>query len=88
VGAFATYTLLADSAALASGSATNDRQYREEQRTLLHLASARDKLAAEMKIVLAQATHGSRPSHGRVTSELARGRALLHQAAELAADNN
>ncbi|MCW2656117.1 MAG: hypothetical protein JWR06_310 [Jatrophihabitans sp.] len=88
VGAFATYTLLADSAALASGSATNDRQYREEQRTLLHLAAARDKLAAEMKIVLAQAAHGSRPSHGRVTSELARGRALLHQAAELAADNN
>ncbi|MCW2597337.1 MAG: hypothetical protein JWP39_3225, partial [Jatrophihabitans sp.] len=45
-------------------------------------------LAAEMKIVLAQAAHGSRPSHGRVTSELALGRALLHQAAELAADHN
>ena len=55
---------------------------------LPHLASARDELAAEMKIVLAEAAHGSRPSHRRLTSELARGRALLHQAAELAEDNN
>ncbi|MGH8861090.1 MAG: hypothetical protein ACRDVG_07620, partial [Jatrophihabitantaceae bacterium] len=88
VGAFATDTLLADSAALAGGSGTNDTRYREEQETLRHLADARDKLAAQMKHVLADAASGSRPSHGTLTSELSRGRALLHQAAELAAGNH
>jgi hypothetical protein len=87
VGAFATDTLIADSAALATGSATDDSQYVDEQETLQHLAKARDQLAAEMKVVLAEAAEGSQPSHGTSTSELARGRALLRQAHNLAANS-
>jgi len=84
VGAFATDTLLADSAALASGSAADDSAYEAEQETLAHLAKARDKLAAEMKLTLALAAQGAMPSHGTVQSELARARALLNQAETLA----
>jgi hypothetical protein len=84
VGAFATDTLFADSAALASGSAADDSAYQMEQESLAHLANARDKLAAEMKMTLAQAAQGAVPSHGTVSSELARARALLTQAHELA----
>jgi hypothetical protein len=84
VGAFGTDTLIADSAALGSGSATDDTQYLDEQETLQHLAKARDQLAAQIKATLAQAAAGVMPSHGTLTSELARARALLHQAHELA----
>ncbi|HKC27464.1 MAG TPA: hypothetical protein VKB75_05585, partial [Jatrophihabitans sp.] len=87
VGAFATDTLIADSAALASGTATDDTKYLDEQETLQHLAKSRDKLAGEMKVVLAAAANGEQPSHGTVTSELARGRALLRQAHELATNS-
>ncbi len=92
VGAFATQTLLADSAALASGSATNDSGYQQEERVLSRLAAARDALAAQMKVLLARAADGgshnsARPSHGKLTSVLAKGRALLHQAADLASRN-
>ena len=85
VGAFGTDTLIADSAALASGSATGDAKYLAEQETLQHLAKARDQLAAEIKATLAGAAGGVMPSHGALTSELARARALLSQAHELAA---
>ena len=54
VGEFGTDTLIADSAALASGSATGDTQYLDEQETLQHLAKARDQLAAEIKVTLAR----------------------------------
>jgi hypothetical protein len=85
VGAFGTDTLIADSAALASGSATSDTQYLDEQETLQHLAKARDQLAPEIKATLARAARGVMPSHGTLTSELARARALLRQAHKLAA---
>jgi hypothetical protein len=85
VGAFATDTLIADSAALASGSGNDDTQYQDEQDTLLHLATARDRLAAQMKETLADAATGVAPSTGTLRSELARGRALLIQAHSLAA---
>jgi hypothetical protein len=85
VGAFGTDTLIADSAALASGSATGDTRYLDEQETLQHLAKARDQLAAEIKVTLARAAGGVMPSHSTLTSELARARALLRQADELAA---
>jgi hypothetical protein len=84
VGAFATDTLIADSAALASGSVSDDTAYQDEQETLRHLATARDRLAAQMKVVLEQAAAGVTPAYGALRSEIARGRALLHQAAELA----
>ncbi|HZC52632.1 MAG TPA: hypothetical protein VE441_09055, partial [Mycobacterium sp.] len=50
VGAFATDTLIADSAALASGSATDDTAYVTEQAKLRHLVDARDALAGQMKV--------------------------------------
>jgi hypothetical protein len=84
VGQFATDTMLADSAALASGSASNDSAYLSEQARLRHLADNRDKLAGEIKAVLTQAAEGHAPSHGTVTSEIARANALLKQAHQLA----
>ena len=82
VGQFATDTLIAESSALASGSATNDVRFALVEAELQHLAKARDALANDMKQVLAD---GSAPSHGQLTSLTARGDALLLQAAILAA---
>ena len=80
VGAFATDTLLADSAALASGSAAGDNAYHVEQVHLRHLADARDALAGELKVLLSQAAEGQLPPPGQVTSGIARANALLNQA--------
>jgi hypothetical protein len=85
VGQFATDTMVADSAALAGGSATDDTAYESEQARLRHLADNRDALAGEMKLVLAQAAEGQTPSRGTMISELARAAALLTQAHQLAA---
>ena len=84
VGQFATDTMIADSALLASGSASNDSAYKREQARLRNLADKRDALAGEMKAVLAKAAEGHSPSHGTVVSELARAIALLIQAHQLA----
>jgi hypothetical protein len=85
VGAFATDTLIADSKALASGSAAHDSTYTTEQRTLRSMADHRDRVATLMKATLAHAAAGIAPRHGELQSELAQGRALLKQAARLAA---
>jgi hypothetical protein len=85
VGAFATDTLIADSHALASGSASDDSTYRTEQRTLRSMADHRDRVAGLMKFTLARAAKGIAPGQGEMKSELAQGRALLKQAAQLAA---
>jgi hypothetical protein len=85
VGAFATDTLIADSKALASGSTSDDSRYATEQSTLLSMANHRDQLAALMKATLARAAMGIAPGHGELTSELTQARALLRQAASLAA---
>ncbi|HEU5269477.1 MAG TPA: hypothetical protein VFU36_06080, partial [Jatrophihabitans sp.] len=66
VGEFATNTLIADSAALASGSASNDAAFQHEQLALSVLANARDRVAARMKDVLIAAAAGHAPSHGQV----------------------
>ena len=84
VGAFATDTLIAESSALASGSVSSDQHFADVEATLQHLADARDKLATEMKQVLAS---GCVPSHGQLTSLTARGNALLKQATNLAAED-
>ena len=85
VGEFATNTLVADSAALASGSGSDDTRYATEQATLLSMANHRDQVAALMKATLSRAAAGIAPGHGELQSELAQGRALLKQAASLAA---
>jgi hypothetical protein len=86
VGEFATNTLIAESKALASGSASDDSTYTTEQQSLLSLADHRDRVAARMKATLARAAKGIAPGNGELQSELAQGRALLKQAAQLAAD--
>ena len=84
VGEFATNTLIADSRALASGSASDDRRYTHEQHTLAGMADHRDRVAARMKATLARAALGISPGHGEVRSEMAQASALLRQAAHLA----
>ncbi|HJQ44072.1 MAG TPA: hypothetical protein VJ831_13370 [Jatrophihabitantaceae bacterium] len=84
VGAFATDTLIADSKALASGSASDDSRYAAEQLALAELVANRDQVATEIKQLLAAATTGAHPNHGQVQSHLVRARNLLRQAAQLA----
>ena len=85
VGALATDTLIADSKALASGSTSDDSRYATEQAALADIADHRDKVAARMKVTLARAALGIAPARGELTAELVQGRALLRQAAVLAA---
>jgi hypothetical protein len=85
VGEFATNTLIADSRALASGSPAKDSAYRTEQHALRSMADHRDRVAALMKATLARAARGVVPRRGELESEMAQGRALLRQAAGLAA---
>jgi hypothetical protein len=85
VGEFATNTLLADTKALASGSASDDSAFTTEQLALASLADHRDKVAALMKVTLARAAQGIAPSHGELQSELAQGTAVLRQSQQLAA---
>jgi hypothetical protein len=87
VGAFATDTLIADSAALASGSANDDVAYQVEQVQLRHLADARDALAGDIKVLLADAAEGRTPPPGLLTAGIARANALLRQAHRLAGDS-
>jgi hypothetical protein len=60
VGSFGTDTLIADSAALASGSGSNDSSYTREQQVLRYLADARDRLATIIKRLLSRAAAGAR----------------------------
>lgn len=84
VGAFATDTLIADSAALASGSIGTDTAYQREQRALTHLASMRDSLADLMKTQLAAAAVGHTPDSRTMAFEETIGEGLLAQAHDLA----
>ncbi|MDT4939655.1 MAG: hypothetical protein QOG80_3326 [Pseudonocardiales bacterium] len=85
VGQFATDTLIADSAALASGSAADDSRYALEQAALADLADQRDQVATGIKQLLAAAAAGHHPNHGQIQSNLTRARNLLRAAAQLAA---
>jgi hypothetical protein len=84
VGALATDTLLADSKALASGSASDDSAYLAEQRTLQRLADDRDRAATRIKDTLADAAAGRMPSLGELLSGLVQEQALLLRAHRLA----
>ena len=70
VGQFATDTLIADTKALASGSASDDSAYQAEQKTLRQLADDRDRAAARIKQTLAHAAAGHMPNHGEIQSGL------------------
>jgi len=84
VGRFATNTLIADSAALASGTAADDTAFTQEQQALLALANTRDHLANQIKSLLAGAAAGHTPTHGQIVSARARARALLAASQRLA----
>lgn len=83
VGAFATDTLIAESRALASGSVSDDSTFATTEAALADLADHRDKVAGQMKTVIAAAAAGIEPSHGSLTSLAAQATALLRQAANL-----
>jgi hypothetical protein len=85
VGEFATDTLIADSKALASGSASDDSAYQAEQRALQRLADDRDRAAARIKDMLADAAAGRPPHFGELIGGLLQEEALLFRARRLAA---
>jgi hypothetical protein len=84
VGSFGTDTLIAETAALSSGSATDDHRYTAVEKRLLQLADARDKLASEMKATLAGAAAGQAVPPGVGVAELVRCGAVLLSAHLLA----
>jgi hypothetical protein len=84
VGQFATDTLIADSKALASGSASDDSAYAAEQETLQELAADRDQFAAKIKQTLADAAAGTMPNRGEIQSGLSHVKELLKRAQTLA----
>ncbi len=83
VGAFATHTLVADSRALASGSAADDHVFATVHDRLLALAGHRDRLASTMKAVLARADAGARPRPHRVRHLVRAGHRLIARSARL-----
>jgi hypothetical protein len=88
VGEFATNTLIADSAALASGSATDDSAFTREQRVLLLLADAHDRVAARMKSLLSEAAAGHRPAPGQVIALRIEANLLIAASRHLASASN
>jgi len=84
VGQFATDTLIADSKALASGSASDDSAYAAEQETLRQLADDRDNAASKIKQTLADAAAGKKPNNGEIQSGLSHVKELLKRASKLA----
>jgi hypothetical protein len=85
VGPFGTDTLIADSKALASGSASDDSAFTAEQQTLLTLANDRDRFAALIKSTLGKAANGTTPTRGEIQSGLSHVKELLGRAQRLAA---
>jgi hypothetical protein len=84
VGQFGTDTLIADTKALASGSASNDSAFTSEQSILQGIANDRDSAAAKIKQTLADAAAGKTPSHGEIQSGLSHVKELLNRAQNLA----
>jgi len=83
VGPLATVTLLADSKALASGSAGHAGRYADTEAALQKIANRRDRLATQMKAALARAAAGHPVSQGASTELVARAHALLRKAAKV-----
>ena len=84
VGPLATWTLQADSKALASGSPSDDSRFVATEAALGRILQQRDALAGAMKAALDAAARGDRPSHGVTRSLVVRADVLLRAAARLA----
>jgi len=86
VGQFGTSTLVASTAALASGSSTDDMKYTNIDGQLSTLGAQRDALATTIKTALDQVEfHGAKPDNGTISQQLASCNSLLASAAQLAA---
>jgi len=84
VGTFGTDTMIADTAAMASGSSSDDQQWVRTEQALTGLALARTVVATKISQTLtAAAFYGARPSQSTVAAELTAARFLLHAAHEL-----
>jgi hypothetical protein len=79
VGAFATDSMIADSRALASGSALDDHLFLAEQAVISVFANQRDALAGPVKKLLSAAAAGTVPAPGVALVYLARVNALLSE---------
>ena len=85
VGRFGTDTLLASTAALASGSTGNDGRFTATDAALSALGASRDRTATAIKNDLDRIEfHGGRLDHRTAGTELASCRSLLAQASGLA----
>ena len=85
VGQFGTNTLIAETAALASGSPTDDRRFVATEALLRALGRGRDDLATTIKTTLTRAAFdGVKPDRRIVAAELAGCRALLFTSAVVA----
>ena len=87
VGTFATATLQADTAALASSS-SNDETFTRTQLRLRQLADQRDALAQQMKQTLDQGYFEYAPGDRTVAGQIAGADDLLQQATALASQTN
>jgi hypothetical protein len=85
VGRFATDTLIGDTRALASGSAANDVAFHAEQTVLGGLVQARDALAAQVKVFLANAARGVVYPAVAIQALVQAQQAVLHRADQFAA---
>ncbi len=84
VGRFGTSTLLADTAALKSGTGGDDSVFTSVEARLKGLLKARDRLATEMKDALHDAAFNNVAiSRGAATSKTARCNAILDRADRL-----
>jgi hypothetical protein len=85
VGTFGTDTLLASTAALASGSSTNDQEFSDTTARLTSLAEQRDTLASDVKKVLDGVEfHGVHPDPRAIGGQLDACRELIGEASALA----
>ncbi|HEY2299278.1 MAG TPA: hypothetical protein VGH43_16205 [Jatrophihabitans sp.] len=87
VGEFGTDTLIASTAALRSGSASDDSTFTRIESALTDLANRRDALAAQIKDVLANADAGHGVSTAQVRRLRAQAQQLLDAARQLAASS-
>ena len=86
VGEFGTDTLVAATAALASGSAGDDSRWTSTDQALSSLADRRDALATDIKNRLDAAEfHGALPDPQAEARDLGECRSMLTEAAALAA---
>jgi hypothetical protein len=88
VGMFGTDTLIASTAALASGSSSNDSKYTQIDSNLSSLATQRDPLATKIKNTLNQVEfHGATPTKAEIAQQQQGCNDLLTSASNLAAQS-